>query len=61
VGRHDCGQRKGSNALSCKKRFRAALRGQRVICLGIPDNYAFMDPELVELLKKRVAWHPPLE
>jgi predicted protein tyrosine phosphatase len=25
-----------------------------VICLDIPDNYAFMDPELVRILKARV-------
>lgn len=42
-----------------QKRFRAALRGQHVICLDIPDNYAFMDPDLVELLKVRMARHLP--
>jgi predicted protein tyrosine phosphatase len=40
-----------------QKRFRSALRGQRVICLDIPDNYVFMDPDLVELLKLRMARH----
>lgn len=40
-----------------QKRFRAALCGQRIICLDIPDDYAFMDPELVELLKARMARH----
>jgi predicted protein tyrosine phosphatase len=33
------------------------LRGQRVICLDIPDDYAFMQPELVELLKLRMVRH----
>lgn len=42
-----------------QRRFRAALRGQRVICLDIPDDYAFMQPELVELLKARMARHLP--
>lgn len=42
-----------------QKRFRSALHGQRIICLGIPDNFAFMDPELVELLKTRMARHLP--
>jgi predicted protein tyrosine phosphatase len=42
-----------------QKRFRAALRGQRVICLDIPDNYTFMDPELLDLLKLRMARHMP--
>jgi predicted protein tyrosine phosphatase len=36
-------------------RFRDHLRNARVICLGIPDNYAFMDPALVRLLKSKVA------
>lgn len=42
-----------------QQRFRAALRGQRIICLDIPDDYAFMDPELVALLKTRMARHLP--
>lgn len=42
-----------------QKRFRSSLRGQRIICLDIPDNYAFMDPDLVELLKTRMARHLP--
>lgn len=42
-----------------QKHFRAALRGQRVICLDIPDDYTFMQPELVELLKVRMARHLP--
>jgi predicted protein tyrosine phosphatase len=40
-----------------QRRFRSVLRGQRVICLDIPDDYAFMQPELVELLKLRMARH----
>jgi predicted protein tyrosine phosphatase len=28
-----------------------------VICLEIPDDYAFLDPELVDLLESRVARH----
>lgn len=42
-----------------QRRFRAALRGQRIICLDIPDDYAFMQPELVQLLKVRMARHLP--
>ncbi len=38
-------------------RFREHLRQQRVVCLGIPDSYRFMDPELVELLRRRVTPH----
>src|SRR5437868_7061892 len=35
--------------------FGKHLRGKRVICLGIPDEYDYMDPELVELLRERVG------
>ncbi len=31
-------------------RFRAALGHTPVVCLDIPDDYEFMDPELVEIL-----------
>jgi predicted protein tyrosine phosphatase len=41
------------------KRFRADLRRARVVCLDIPDDYAFMDPELVKLLQARVPRHLP--
>jgi predicted protein tyrosine phosphatase len=34
-----------------QKRFRKYLNKQKVICLGIPDNYEFMDPELVRIFK----------
>ncbi|WP_245161277.1 hypothetical protein [Brevundimonas sp. MF30-B] len=39
------------------RRFRDRLRGKRVICLDIPDDYGFMQPELVALLEKRVTPH----
>ena len=37
--------------------FRAALKGKRVVCLDIPDNYAFMDPALVQILEAKVGRH----
>lgn len=37
------------------KKFCAHLRGKRVICLQIPDEYDYMDPLLIQLLKQRVA------
>jgi predicted protein tyrosine phosphatase len=40
-----------------QKRFREALKSKRVICLDIPDDYEFMDPELVRLLEVRVGRH----
>ena len=42
-----------------QRRFRASLRGGRIICLAIPDDYAFMDPALVALLQTRLARHLP--
>lgn len=37
------------------RHYKRALNGQRVIVLGIPDDYAFMDPDLVTLLKTKMA------
>lgn len=37
-----------------KARFREQLKDQRVICLGIPDNYDYMQPELVEIFKRDI-------
>ena len=41
------------NRLSAK--FKRDLNGKRVICLGIPDEYEYMDPSLIELLKQKVT------
>jgi predicted protein tyrosine phosphatase len=40
-----------------QRRFRPHLKSARVICLDIPDDYAFMQPELVALLEKTVGPH----
>lgn len=37
------------------KRFQQHLVRKRVICLDIPDRYAYMDPELVDILKVKVS------
>lgn len=37
-----------------QKKFRSSLNGKRVICLGIPDEYDYMAPELVRLLESKV-------
>jgi len=37
------------------KRFGSELQDTRVVVLSIPDDYAFMDPALVELLRQRVT------
>jgi predicted protein tyrosine phosphatase len=36
-------------------RFRNVLRGKRVVCLNVGDDYTFMDPKLIEVLKERVV------
>lgn len=37
-----------------RKRFRKELDTRQVVVLGIPDEYEFMQEELVTLLKERV-------
>jgi len=41
------------------KRFRTFLKNVRVICLDIPDDYEFMQPELIQILRIRVSRHLP--
>ena len=41
------------------KAFPAALRGKRVVCLDIPDEFLHMDPEMIRLLWERVPRHVP--
>ena len=36
------------------KRHRELLKGKKLAVLDIPDNYEYMQPELVEILKTRV-------
>jgi predicted protein tyrosine phosphatase len=36
-------------------RFKAHLNGKRVICLDIPDDYEYMQPELIKLLEAKVG------
>lgn len=37
------------------KKYQPLLKNKRLICLDIPDNYQFMQPELVRLLERRVS------
>jgi predicted protein tyrosine phosphatase len=46
-----------SHRAKLSQKFRPHLKKQRVICLDIPDDYALMDPALVQLLRKRVPKH----
>jgi len=41
------------------RRFRALLGSKRVICLNIPDEYQYMDPVLVQLLRQKVTHFLP--
>ncbi|RWM00473.1 MAG: protein tyrosine phosphatase [Mesorhizobium sp.] len=38
-----------------RNKFRTSLKRAKVICLDIPDDYEFMDPELVRLLEMKVG------
>lgn len=46
-----------SHRTKVAKKFKSLLKGKKLVCLDIPDNYACMDPELVRLLEARVAKH----
>jgi predicted protein tyrosine phosphatase len=35
------------------RNYRAFLAGKRIVVLNIADNYEYMDPQLIELLKQR--------
>ncbi|HEX8613983.1 MAG TPA: low molecular weight protein tyrosine phosphatase family protein [Telluria sp.] len=37
------------------ERFRAHLNGKKVVCLDIPDNYSYMQPELVSILESKAG------
>lgn len=39
------------------KRFEDIYQRKRIVCLYIPDEYDYMDPELVRLLVERVEPH----
>jgi predicted protein tyrosine phosphatase len=41
------------------ERFKSHLGRAKVICLDIPDDYDFMDPRLVKILKTKVSPHLP--
>ncbi len=45
-------ERKHRNKLTTK--FKRFLTRKKIIVLNIPDDYDYMQPELIELLRKRV-------
>lgn len=38
-----------------REKFNEELAGKKVICLDIPDDYRYMDEELIDILKSRVS------
>jgi predicted protein tyrosine phosphatase len=38
-----------------RRKFPKLVAGRKVVSLDIPDDYNFMQPELVELLKQRIG------
>jgi predicted protein tyrosine phosphatase len=38
-------------------RFGSLLHGKKVVVLGIPDKFGYMDPNLIAILEKKVAQH----
>jgi predicted protein tyrosine phosphatase len=43
-----------------REKFPEAVADKRVICLRIPDDYGFNDPELIDLLKASLSGHIPV-
>ena len=43
-----------------RRRFPDALQGKSVVCLHIPDEYDFMQPELLDELRAALAGHVTL-
>ncbi|MGC4031052.1 MAG: hypothetical protein QM754_04810 [Tepidisphaeraceae bacterium] len=41
------------------RQFGGAMRGKRCVCLNIPDQYQYMQPELINLLQTRVPRSVP--
>jgi predicted protein tyrosine phosphatase len=37
------------------KQFKHQLAGKRVVILGIPDDYEFMDPGLIKIIQQKVG------
>jgi predicted protein tyrosine phosphatase len=43
-----------SHRAKLTQRFKRHLNGKKLVCLDVPDNYTYMQPELIELLRKKV-------
>src|SRR4051794_28109260 len=40
-----------------KEQFGDSISEKRIICLHVPDDYQYMDPALIELLKSNLSKH----
>jgi predicted protein tyrosine phosphatase len=49
-----------AHRVKMSRRFARMLRGKRVVCLSIQDDFEYMTPELVRLLWKRVPQSAPV-
>lgn len=45
------------HAARLRQKFPHAVLGKKMICLDIPDEYKYMDEDLIDLLKSRVSEH----
>ena len=36
------------------QKFKPSIKNQSIICLGIPDNYEYMDKDLIRILENKV-------
>jgi predicted protein tyrosine phosphatase len=52
-------ERKHEQAL--RRKYSGELEAKTLICLHIEDQYQFMDPELIEILRSRVSEYLLLE
>jgi predicted protein tyrosine phosphatase len=50
-----CMERKHAERL--QEKFPTELAGKHLVTLRIPDDYRFMDPELLELLRTELSGH----
>lgn len=44
-----------NHAIILREKYHDALVGKQLVCLHIPDEYQFMDPELIAVLKAKLG------
>ena len=38
-----------------KRKYPSEIEGKQIVVLGIPDDYQYLDPELIEILRSRLS------